>query len=110
MNSVVVKVAPNGEGKTAWLVEIAKTELENSRNVVFFSSIDATKYVKFAEQYHVKYNVPCPVTFANRIDLIEDGSVVLIDNLFKQDLNTKMLSSLFSRGCCIYLTVCGLAA
>ena len=107
MNNIFVKVAPNGEGKTEWLLDNAKRELDNNKKVVFVSSIDANRYVKFAEYYRVKYNVPCPVTFSNRLDTIDSDTVVLIDNLFKQDLNTMAMTALFNRGCCVYLTICG---
>ena len=112
MNDIIVKVAPNGEGKTSWLIEQAKKEHdENGKTVVFFSaSVDANRYVKFVEKYYAEFKTTCPVMFANRIDGVPDGAVVLVDNLFKQDVNVFNFASIFGRGCRCYATVCGIAA
>ena len=107
MNNVIVKVAPNGEGKTEWLLNQAKQEAGKGKKMIFFSTLDANRYIKFVERYHIDFKQACPAIFSNRIDTIEENSIVLIDNLFKQDLNTVSLSDLFNKGCKVYITICG---
>ena len=81
MNEITFKVAPHGEGKTKWLLNIAKHYADKNTTVYLFTE-DDWEYVKFCEKYFNLYKTICPVKRVTSYS-VTDKDVVLVDNLFK---------------------------
>lgn len=109
MNNIIYKVALPGEGKTRWLLEQAKRECDNDEHVVLITNgnfIDR-EYRSFSEDYVDLYKEVCPVQPVNKMHDIEEGSVVLIDDLFHLDIHMIGLRALQHKAKRVYITVDG---
>ena len=82
MTDITFKVAPRGEGKTKWLLEIAN-KFANEHNIYLYTQ-EETEYSKFCEKYFHTFNQICPVRILTKVSLT-DNDIVLVDNLFNQD-------------------------
>ena len=80
-NNITFKVALPGEGKTKWLLNVAKRYLDEGRNVLLFTE-DDTEYQKFCEKYFNEFKEICHVQRMTAFKL-ERQDVVLVDNLLK---------------------------
>ena len=85
MTEFIYKVAPQGEGKTRWLVEQAKNEIDSGELVVLLTneSNSGVQYKKFIENYFVHHHEVCKVNNLSHLSEIPTNSIVLIDDLFK---------------------------
>ena len=81
MNEITFKVAPRGEGKTKWLLEIAKRYADEGRTVYLFTD-DDQDYSKFCEKYFNIFKTVCPIQRLTAFKL-SPSDVVLVDNLFR---------------------------
>lgn len=109
MNNIIYKVALPGEGKTRWLLEQAKRECDNDEHVVLITNgnfIDR-EYRSFSEDYVDLYKEVCLVQPVNKMHDIEEGSVVLIDDLFHLDIHMIGLRALQHKAKRVYITVDG---
>ena len=82
MNEITFKVAPKGEGKTKWLLELAY-KYAGLRKIYLYTN-DDNEYRKFCEKYFSTYNQICPVERLTAFK-VTDNDVVLVDNLFTKD-------------------------
>lgn len=80
-NNITFKVALPGEGKTKWLLNVAKRYLDEGRNVLLFTE-DDTEYQKFCEKYFNEFKEICHVQRMTAFR-VERPDVVLVDNLLK---------------------------
>lgn len=80
MNDIVFKVAPHGEGKTKWLLSIAKHYADERRSVYLFTT-DDNEYLKFCEKYFNVFKEVCPVMRVTGYN-VSHNDIVLVDNLF----------------------------
>ena len=92
MNPIVVKVAPKGEGKTKWLLNIAKKYLQDDIPVYFVTS-NEREYVNFCRKYFVMFSQACRVRFYETGDALE-GAIVLIDDVMHQNIDSDVITSI----------------
>ena len=83
MKNITFKIAPKGEGKTRWLLNIAK-QYASERSVLLVVK-DNNEYSKFCDKYLALFNEVCPVKLYNTEE-VDETSVVLIDNYFEHIL------------------------
>lgn len=89
MNPITVKVAPKGEGKTKWLLEVAKKYQDESRPVYLFTTDEYT-YVRFCNKYFATYSEACKVKIYEVTDSLEN-SIVLIDDVMHQGIDSNII-------------------
>lgn len=107
MNNIVCKVAPKGEGKTKWLLNIAK-ECSDKNETVYLATSSVYQYTRFCEKYFALFNTVCPVIYYE--DDTDKDSVVLIDNLVESGVNMNNIALIKNTCKTIYITVEGVLA
>ena len=80
MNNVTFKVALPGEGKTKWLLNIAKHYADKGVKTYLFTQ-DDNEYVRFCDKYFKTFTQVCPVSKLTAFKITAQD-VVLVDNLF----------------------------
>lgn len=100
------KIAPRGEGKTKWLVERAHEEVQEG-NRVFLLTHDASRFTKFVEHYYENTHEICRVQLALSLSDLEADSVVLVDNLLKQNITASDIGRLEGFFKKVYITAMG---
>lgn len=109
MTEFIYKVASRGEGKTKWLLNQAKKELDNGELVVLLTN-EANRgleYKIFAEKYFGTFHEVCKVDTVNHIHQIPHDGVVLIDNLFMLDMHMNAITYLNGQCKKVYITLDG---
>lgn len=106
MDNIIYKVAQRGEGKTKWLVEQAKNELDSGELVLYLSPY-SRNYTLFLNYYTSVFKEVCKIEHIKDINNVPEGSVVLVDELI--DLHEHMLSikSMLHRVKYAYVTIDG---
>ena len=79
MNEITFKIARKGEGKTKWLLDVAKLCVNNNRRVFLFTD-DEREYAKFCEKYFKTFSEVCPVLRLTSFTCTPQD-VVLVDDL-----------------------------
>lgn len=105
MNSIVFKVAPRGEGKTKWLLTIAK-DFSQRDGTTYLATKDEHEYTKFCEKYFRTFDEVCSVIRYCGQN-IDPSDVVLIDNLMEQQFSTKEIVTLQNKCKCLFITIDG---
>ena len=111
MQEIVFKVAPTGEGKTKWLLKVAKTYAD--KNIPVYLYTDETHvYVRFCEKYFKLYSEVCPVKKLNDSNMfnLSNDSVVLIDDLLTEPWSSTDLKFLQRTCYKLYITMTGITA
>lgn len=106
MNEIIIKVASKGEGKTRWLLSMAKNAINDGKNVVYYTD-NEIDYNRFCSKYMNLYNQTCPVKMVGCHRGVDSNTVVLIDDVFE---NTSMVSEIqIIRAKCdtLYITIEG---
>lgn len=80
MNNVTFKLGLPGEGKTRWLLNIAKQYADKNIKVYLFTN-DESDYAKFCEKYFKTFSHICPVQRLTAFKITKED-VVLVDDLF----------------------------
>ena len=80
MNDIVFKVAPKGEGKTKWLLNVANEYITAGRTVYLYTN-DDQEYARFCEKYFNVFHHVCSVIRLTSLNVTSDD-VILIDDLF----------------------------
>ena len=109
MTEFIYKVAPRGEGKTKWLLNQAKNELDAGEKVVLLTN-EANRgleYKIFAEKYFGTFHEVCKVDTVNHIHQIPHDGIVLIDNLFMLDMHMNAVTYLIGQCKRVYITLDG---
>ena len=109
MTEFIYKVAPRGEGKTKWLLNQAKNELDAGEKVVLLAN-EANKgleYKIFAEKYFGTFHEVCKVDTVNHIHQIPHDGIVLIDSLFMLDMHMNAVTYLIGQCKRVYITLDG---
>ena len=83
MNDITFKVLPKGEGKTKWLLDIAKKYVDKGYRVSLFTD-SYREYVKFCEKYFSLYNRVCPIDRHDSMHVTQND-VIIVDDLFKKE-------------------------
>lgn len=81
MNDITFKVTPKGEGKTKWLISVAKRCYDEGTDVYLYTE-DDRDYVKFCDKYFNTYATICPVKLLKAFCEIKNA-VILVDDLMK---------------------------
>lgn len=105
MTDIVFKVAPKGEGKTKWLLELAKRY--STERKVYLCTQDEVQYVRFCEKYFNLYNEICRVERLTSLNICSED-IVLMDNLLEQSLAINDITFI-QRNCYrLFITIEGL--
>ena len=110
MENIIIKTGVAGSGKTDWLIRKVY-EYENKADPIYYFAKnykDTANYVKFISKYYIATSTICPVLFANDISNIPANSVVIIDNLFKQNIHMLDLVILLNTAKKVYVTIEGI--
>ena len=87
MREIIFKVAPTGEGKTKWLLDIAKHCSDTGVDVYLYIN-EPEEYVRFCRKYFNLYSSVCPVKALQHIPLdVLSTSVILVDDLMSHSAN-----------------------
>lgn len=105
MNQITFKVASKGEGKTKWLLNIAKQYSDENRKVYLLTD-KGHEFSRFCEKYCNLFSEVCHVE--RLIDTcVTNEDVVLIDDIFTQNIPTSCIDDI-SRNCYkMFITVDG---
>ena len=107
-NNVVFKAALPGEGKTRWLLDIAKCYLEDECKPVYMFTTDDEMYSKFCDKYFKLYNTICQVTRLTNLSDVTEDSVIIIDDLFANpDVRMSDITSIINSCYKMYITLNG---
>ena len=109
MTEFIYKVASRGEGKTKWLLNQAKKELDAGETVIFFNNEknQGLFYKCFVEKYFVTFHEICKVESACHVRQIPHDSVILIDNLLMLDMHMNVINYLNGHCKKVYITIDG---
>lgn len=109
MTEFIYKVASRGEGKTKWLLNQAKKELDAGETVIFFNNEknQGLEYKCFVEKYFVTFHEICKVESACHVHHIPHDSVILIDNLLMLDMHMNVINYLNGQCKKVYITLDG---
>lgn len=109
MTEFIYKVASRGEGKTKWLLNQAKNELDGGETVILFNNEKnrGVEYRSFVEKYFVTFHEVCKVNSACHIHSIPHDAVVLIDNLLMLDMHMNVINYLNGQCKKVYITLDG---
>lgn len=88
MTNITFKVAPKGEGKTKWLLNVAYKY--SRQHKIYLIPNTSQEFVKFCDKYFATYQEVCPVYRYDGCENVENA-VVLIDNLFEHNLTTNTI-------------------
>lgn len=108
MNNIIYKVAPAGEGKTKWLLNMAKYYSDNNRTCYLFCD-DDYMFNKFCRKYFQTFSELCPVKRLKAFRLTKDD-VVLVDDMLNMDAS--LADFLFIQQNCYQMcvTIAGVSA
>ena len=109
MTEFIYKVASRGEGKTKWLLNQAKKELDAGENVIFFNNEknQGLEYKCFVEKYFATFHEICRVESACHVNHIPHDSIILIDNLLMLDMHMNVINYLNGQCKRVYITLDG---
>lgn len=109
MTEFIYKVASRGEGKTKWLLNQAKKELDAGETVVLFNNEKnrGLEYKWFVEKYFVTFHEVCKVESACHVHNIPHDAVILIDNLLMLDMHMNVINYLNGQCKKVYITLDG---
>lgn len=109
MTEFIYKVASRGEGKTKWLLNQAKKELDAGETVIFFNNEknQRLEYKCFVEKYFVTFHEICKVESACHVHNIPHDAVILIDNLLMLDMHMNVINYLNEQCKKVYITIDG---
>lgn len=109
MTEFIYKVASRGEGKTKWLLNQAKRELDAGETVVLFNNEKnrGLEYKCFMEKYFVTFHEVCKVESACHVHNIPHDAVILIDNLLMLDMHMNVINYLNGQCKKVYITLDG---
>lgn len=109
MTEFIYKVASRGEGKTKWLLNQAKKELDAGETVVLFNNEKnrGLEYKRFVEKYFVTFHEVCRVESACHVPDIPHDAVILIDNLLMLDMHMNVINYLNGQCKKVYITLDG---
>lgn len=105
MKNITFKIAPKGEGKTRWLLNIAYKY--SRRHKVYLMSENANEFSRFCDKYAATYHEVCPVYNYDRTELTTND-VVLIDNLFNHAVSTNDIEFLKRNTFNLFITIEGI--
>lgn len=105
MKDIVFKVAPRGEGKTKWLLNVANESVLSGHDT-YIATRDDSSYVKFCEKYFSSFGDVCPVKRFEK-GIVSSNEVVLIDNFLEQEWTTYELEEVHKSCYQLFITVEG---
>ena len=104
MTDIKFKIAPKGEGKTKWLLDIAY-KYAGIRKVYLYTESEH-EYRRFCEKYFATYNQICLVERLTAFKLTEND-VVLVDNLFNHDSAISDFTFIHNNCCKLFISLEG---
>lgn len=106
MNDITFKIAGRGEGKTKWLLNIAKEFHDKNIRTVLYTYVD-DEYRMFCEKYFNLFGHVCPVEILENDNQVDHETVVLIDDLLSYNISLNELTRLQSRCYKMFVTIEG---
>lgn len=105
MNNIIFKVLPKGEGKTKWLLDVAKKYSDDNYNVYLLTH-DEEKYNKFCSKYVTLIGSHCPVQmYCGNRNI--NNTIILVDNLMNYGLSVFDLRQLNNNCFKLFVTIEG---
>ena len=105
MNNTILHVAKRGEGKTKWLLNVAR-KYQNIETPIYIVCDTEEEHNNFCNKYTMMYSEVCKVKPLTVSDNIEN-SIVLIDDIFEHDLETSVIRNIQSECKKLFITIEG---